>query len=432
MDLRQRILGVSTTALIALGAVAAAQAAATAGGQTFGPDGAVVTGSHGLLGGQAVAVDRTRRIVVAGASRSVSTSGAAKIARFLPNGRLDASFASGGVSTALPTFQPESISFDDRGRILVAGSTEQPGPYHQVPGRDLAVARLRVGGALDPTFGAGGIASFDLGETEENALAVQAQVGGEIRVAGQSGGFEELEPDLVLLSLGEDGGLNPTSTGEGALRVRAGGIAELVDAAYDERGQVVIAGSRIRTASPRETLSLPRIARFFPGGVPERGFGHDGVAGALDRMDASLTDFAFDRRGRILVSAASGYRFAAIRFDAGGRLDRSFGDGGVRLAGRTGMWASPQGVAVDSRGRILLAGSMGRLDRRGQSLFAVLRLRKGGGRDRAFGQRGFRLLRLPGDAEARAIVPYGRGAIAVGATGGTPSRLPVLALARYR
>jgi hypothetical protein len=96
------------------------------------------------------------------------------------------------------------------------------------------------------------------------------------------------------------------------------------------------------------------------------------------------------------------------------------------------MWASPRGLAVDTRGRIVVAGAMGRLDRRGESFFAALRLRPGGGRDRGFGRKGFRLLKLPGGGGARAIVRYGRGTIAVGASGGTTSRPPVLALIRYR
>lgn len=419
-------LAACLAALVASTSASPAHGAA-AGGQAFGRDGAVVTGRGGLLAGEAVAIDRTRRIVVAAGSRSLDTSGAAKIARFLPSGRLDPSFGNGGVSEALPTFQPESIAFDERGRILVVGSTEQPGPFLQVPGRDLAVARLRRDGTLDPAFGSGGIAAIDLGKTEENALAAQVQVGGEIRVAGQSGDFEELEPDLVLLSLGEGGAVIP----EGTRRVQAGGIAEIVEAAYDERGQILIAGDRIRTASTG-SLSLPRLARFFPGGQLERGFGHDGVAGALDHLGGPLTDFAFDRRGRIAVSVASGYRFAVVRFDRGGELDRRFGNRGVVVAGRKGTWASPRGLAVDSRGRIIVAGAMGHLDRRGESLFAALRLRPGGGRDRGFGRKGFRLLRLPGAAGARAIVRYGRGTVAVGAGGGTTRRLPALALVRYR
>jgi uncharacterized delta-60 repeat protein len=426
---RPRLAVASLAVALALIAAAPTGAAALAGGDSFGRDGAVVTGRGGLLAGEAVAIDRTRRIVVAAGSLSLDTSGAAKVARFLPSGRLDPSFGNGGVSAALPTFRPESIAFDERGRILVAGSTEQPGPFHQIPGRDLAVARLRPNGTLDAAFGSGGIAAIDLGKTQEKALAAQVEIGGEIRVAGQSGDFEELEPDLVLLALGESGEVAPAV--ETARRVRAGGIAELVDAAYDERGQVVIAGDLIRTASSG-SLPQPRVARFFPGGQPERGFGERGVAGALDHLGGSLVDFAFDRRGRIVVAAASSRRIAVVRFDRGGRIDRRFGNRGVALAGRPGMWASPRGLAVDSRGRIVVAGAMGRLDRRGQSLFAALRLRGGGGRDRGFGRGGFRLSRLPGGGGARAIVRYGRGTIAVGASGATASRPPVLAVVRYR
>lgn len=431
MTIPKLFLGPALALLITLaaGSVAPATAGAAAG---FGADDTVVTGRGGLFSGEAVAVDRTRRIVVAASSRSASSSGASKVARFLPSGRPDPSFGNNGVSAALPTFQPKTIAFDERGRVLVVGSTEQPGPYHQIPGRDLAVARLLVDGTLDPTFGVGGIAAIDLGKVGENALAVSIETGGGLQLAGESGDAEDLEPDLVLVSLGPNGGLGGGPSGEGVRRLRAGGIAELTAAAYGKGGQVFIAGDRVRTASPSATLSLPRLAEFFPGGIPNRNFGHNGVAGALNGAEGFVTDLAFDARGRILLSVTTGYRFGVVRFTQQGLPDRSFGDGGVRFAGVRGSAASARGLTVDSRGRILVVGSIARLDRKVPALFAALRLRANGALDSGFGPRGFRLRRLSrGDASARAVVRYGRGAIAVGQAGGTPSRLPSLVLARY-
>jgi hypothetical protein len=64
--------------------------------------------------------------------------------------------------------------------------------------------------------------------------------------------------------------------------------------------------------------------------------------------------------GRILVagtSGAAGFRFAVVRYTAQGRLDQSFGVGGITLTG-IGGGSLASGIGLQSTGRIVVGGTV--------------------------------------------------------------------------
>ena len=79
-----------------------------------------------------------------------------------------------------------------------------------------------------------------------------------------------------------------------------------------------------------------------------------------------------------------------LRYRAGGRPQKRFdGDGRVAIPTPAGMVFQLAGVAVDSRGRVLVAGTTRPVGATGGSLFArvsVYRFRPNGKLDRAFGE----------------------------------------------
>jgi uncharacterized delta-60 repeat protein len=110
---------------------------------------------------------------------------------------------------------------------------------------------------------------------------------------------------------------------------------------------------------------------------------------------------------------------AAAGASGGGRLDRSFGNGGravvsgIRecLPGEGGCWAGI-GMAIQRNGAIVTAG--GTLDSDCGSRFAVARLRKSGRPDRAFGEGGRVLTAFGSSAVAHAVVVLPDHRIVVG------------------
>ena len=114
------------------------------------------------------------------------------------SGSLDPSFGAGGVvTTRFPaSAHAEAVALEPRGGIVLAGRS----------GSDLALARYRTDGSLDPAFGEGGRLVSDLRGRDGVAAAVQLD--GKIVVAGSSG------PHLALARYLPDGSLDP-SFGEG-------------------------------------------------------------------------------------------------------------------------------------------------------------------------------------------------------------------------
>src|SRR5439155_996244 len=130
---------------------------------SFGTGGRVLTDFGGDDEAAALALQADGKIVVAGFSDAGGFALAA-LARYNPNGTLDASFGSGGqVLTNFGGAQALALQAD--GRIVVAGG--------------IFLARYNQNGNLDPSFGSGGRALTDF-----DALALALQPDGLVVLAG--------------------------------------------------------------------------------------------------------------------------------------------------------------------------------------------------------------------------------------------------------
>jgi uncharacterized delta-60 repeat protein len=136
-------------------------------------------------------------------------------------------------------------------------------------------------------------------------------------------------------------------------------------------------------------------------GAPDRSFGGAGHV-VLDlpgeRMVPSA--MAIQADGKIVVVGSLGDRRAlAVRFLANGKLDRSFGSGGIARRALT-LPVTVAGVAIQPDGRILLAGQAAQGD--GLDSAAVIRLRADGSVDGTFGSKGMAVVEaFPGSTSTR-------------------------------
>ena len=126
---------------------------------------------------RSVALDSAKRVVVAGDFNIIGGStNFAKIARLLPSGDIDTSFAvSPGADAAV-----FAVEIDDSDRIVMAGD------FTQVNGKNrIRIARLRSDGSLDPSI------NFGTGPNNFVAsLALQSVTDGAITIGG---GFTEVD-----------------------------------------------------------------------------------------------------------------------------------------------------------------------------------------------------------------------------------------------
>jgi uncharacterized delta-60 repeat protein len=240
-----------------------------------------------------VAIGRDGRIVVAGDG---GAGGDMLVARLTPRGALDRSFGHrgmtrvdfGGIEIA------NALALARDGRIVLAGATTEDG--------DIAVARLRPDGRLDPSFGARGRVRIDAGGTDV-ASAVALRPDGRILVAGTT----SRRADAVVARLRPDGALDRAFGDRGLRRLDFGGDDEGFDMATAPGGRIVVAGR----GGPRRAMA---VARLLAGGALDPAFGRRGRA-TVDFPGLLDTALAVDveRDGRVVLAGSSDVQVAVAR-----------------------------------------------------------------------------------------------------------------------
>ena len=234
----------------------------------------------------------------------------------------------------------------------------------------------RSGPVLAVHDGAGGKKSLDYG------LAITLDASGRILVAGGSDHWMSQGSDMVIWRYNPDGTLDKTfddpTDGQGpGWVVHDGGTGVVPDAvgraiALDASGRILVTGSSSSGGSGYDMV----IWRYNPDGMLDTTFDDptDGRGPGLVVYDGGAGGGAYDRgraialeaSGRILV-AGSGQNSAGDggmviwRYTSSGTLDPTFATGGVAVHDGAGVWASGLAIALDTSGRILVAGGTGNI-----------------------------------------------------------------------
>ena len=172
----------------------------------------IVPPGDGSPGTANAALQADGRIVVA---VSFDTFG---VVRFLPNGQLDPSFGTAGVVRdpgRSPNFNraPQDLAIQSDGKIVVVGSAESIDAEHNF----VALARFTPDGSLDATFGAGGNVHTPARQlSADTANVVLLQPDGKIVIGGTSVEQTEhpLPPRAILQRYNPNGSLD-ASFGQG-------------------------------------------------------------------------------------------------------------------------------------------------------------------------------------------------------------------------
>ena len=314
----------------------------------WGDDGKAIVDFGGLEHGNAAALQRDGKLVVAGRSDSQDGSNAMAVARFDKRGELDPTFDPGGPDgdgKKLLAGPPGASQYDAAavlvqrdGRIVLTG--QGYGDNY-----DIAVTRLTSSGAVDGT-------EWDRGAFDGQALAFGGALtpGGKVVVAGtlhpESGPSE-----IALARFGGDGKLDTSFGGAGKVTFASGGSEEVTGVAVQPDGRIVVVGTT--------TAARPRlvVTRFGRDGEPDASWDHDGRAFAGFAGGSLGGAIALQPDGKVVAVGLSvdGLDMAAARFTPTGALDRSFGaDGRRTIVG--GFVEVAQTVALQRNGRVVLAG----------------------------------------------------------------------------
>jgi uncharacterized delta-60 repeat protein len=271
---------------------------------SFGGDGRVTTDVQRTDAAADVAIARSGRIVVAGASARAARNPAFAVAVYNRRGQLLRKFTSeGNDSVELGT--ASAVAVRPNGGILVAGTTDRS-DFHDT----FAVARFTGAGELEPSFGDAGIATFDIPSGNDDALTDMALRGGRILLGGWTSNGDG-PSDFALARLDGGGDPDPSFSQDGWTTVDYGRDDLLFDLAVQPNGRTVAVGQTRRGAA---------IARLGASGALDRSFSGDGKAvlsepGKSSRFEAAAMQGAnivasgftsFDDRSDFLVARFRG------------------------------------------------------------------------------------------------------------------------------
>ena len=354
------------------------------------------------------------------------------------DGNLDSTFGTGGkVTTDFHTSfdNAKAVAIQPDGKIVVAGSVFGSS---SAPGvSDFAVARYNSDGSLDATFGSGGKVQIDFATSFDEASALAIQPDGKIIVVGRATPNDGSD-DFGLIRLETNGALD-TTFGNGGIVATDFGSAFLEQAtgvALQSDGQIVVAGYTY-TFDTGEDFAL---ARYNTDGSLDATFGNGGrvitIVEGNGRFDQALA-IAIQGDGKIVttggatVSAAEGSNFVVIRYDTSGALDATFGTGGIVNIDFGSTQEVAHAIALQLDGKIVVAG-VTHLPAHAQ--FALARYNVDGTPDGTFGIGGFATVAADPDIEATAFgvgVQYDGKIVAVGSLSFTSSGAGTFGVGRF-
>jgi uncharacterized delta-60 repeat protein len=244
--------------------------------------------------------------------------------------------------------------------ILVAGHSKIGGQFA------IALAQYTSSGALDSTFGSGGIVTTAVGSLDADAAALAVQVDGKIVAAGLAGNAVTNVWDVALVRYNANGSLDTTSGfggSTGIVTTDIGSSSNYANAvALQADGKIVVAGNAF--ANPSANTSDIAVLRYNTDGTLDTtGFGSPNgyVTTSIGAFDDGFA-VAVQSDNKIVVAgnadAGTSDRLALLRYNADGSPDSGFGTGGIvtRAASGPSIIAGAFGVLLQPGGEIVVAG----------------------------------------------------------------------------
>ena len=277
--------------------------------------------------------------------------------------------------------EARDVAIQPDGKIVVVGSTQLgTSQFGTATDSDFALARYNPDGSLDATFGNGGkvntsISSF-FGEV---AQAVIIQPDGKIVIAGATTAASDGTPSFnesvfAVLRYHPNGTLDTSFAAGGKALTDFGDRDHGIDLAFElllqPDGKLVALGTANNTIN--NTNPDPAnfsgnnfaLARYNSNGSPDGTFGTGGkVTTDFNGRAESVAAAILQADGKIVAVGSEGFPtidtdtdFALARYDANGSLDSGFGNGGKVTTDFFGSLDGAAGVVLQSDGKIVVAG----------------------------------------------------------------------------
>jgi len=319
---------------------------------SFGAGGVVTTtigSDYSYVQSLALATDN--KIVAAGYAYDGMNNFFA-LARYNSTGAIDTTFGSGGVVTGTLGGAYDifySVAVLPSNKILAAGTAG-------AVTNDFTLARYNSNGTLDTLFGAGGITATAIGPDGDHAYAMAVQADGKIVLGGYAS--NGAAGNFGLVRYNPDGGLDTSFGAAGITTTAISADEDFIRAlALAPDGKIVAAGYYNNGVDLYDFA----LARYNSNGALDDTFGISGVVTTtIGSFYDQIHALALQADGKIIVggytSNGSNSDFCLARYNANGALDASFGANGITTTAIGSSDSQIDALALQSDGRILAAG----------------------------------------------------------------------------
>jgi uncharacterized delta-60 repeat protein len=288
---------------------------------SFGAGGRVTTdigGDHNEI--LAVVIQPADGKIIAAGYSSNGANDDFTLARYNPNGSLDASFGAGGIvrtnfNNGFDYAEAVLLQSTD-GKIVAAGYSFNGSFY------DFALARYNPDGTPDASFDGDGALTTDFTGGDDLAFSAALQTDGKIVAAGLT------NTDFGLARYNTNGTLDATFDGDGKVSTSINNFDAAFALAIQPDGKIVAAGE-----TDTGTDSDFALVRYTPEGSLDETFDGDGKTSTpIGSGNEFAEAIAIQPGGKIIAAghsfnAAGNADFAVVRYHSTGPLDPSFGGG---------------------------------------------------------------------------------------------------------
>src|SRR6476661_10025693 len=238
----------------------------------------------------AVAIQPDGKIVVVGSTLNGATS-QRFIARYLPNGTLDASFGNSGIARASIAATGISVAVQFDGKILAGGASS--GSYQ--------LSRVNPDGSPDTSWDGDGVVTIPYAASavsEEGFRSLAARPDGKVVALGHGNVIYRFHPD---------GSLDTSFDGDGFRPAFTGGGEDPRDLVVTAGGRITVVGGHTVTQGSGRVSYLYRVARYLSNGLPDPSFSDDGyiefpIEGSLNNGALAA---GVDPIGRVVIGGRS-------------------------------------------------------------------------------------------------------------------------------
>jgi uncharacterized delta-60 repeat protein len=226
----------------------------------------VTTANSSVDSVSAAVVTADGGIVVAGRGSTSAFDLGIAVWRFRSDGSLDTTFGTAGRTIVAPVALPasggypwaQSMVVDPNGNLVIGGYRGQD-DFGISP---LLIVRLRPNGSLDTTFGTGGVTTTKVGKMASYAFALAVQPDGKIVAAGTTA--DETGQRVLLARYLPNGTLDPWIGRGGVVETTVGQNSAAMGVSVRSDGKVTLGGwFQAETAPGSQTsTSYPTLLRY--------------------------------------------------------------------------------------------------------------------------------------------------------------------------